>query len=365
MKVLHLLCELNPSGAETMLLCAASYFQAHGVQSEILATGEKIGVFAPSLVYAGYKIHHIPFKKHPGYFWAVFRLVKSANYDAVHIHSEQASFWVSLVLLLAGIPAKRCIRTLHATFAFSGNLRWRRGWQRKLLHYLGIPYIAISQSVQDTEAQCYGIPTTIIQNWYDSRRFVKTQDVDSVEARAALELRDSHFVVVTVGNCSAIKNHSALIEALSALNNPQIVYLHVGIEKDDSERQLAQQLGIEQQIRFLGQQNNILPFLQAADLFIMPSSYEGFGIAAIEAIATEMPILLSNVPGLKDFAEQFKGIHYCGTDPESMRSAIELIMAIPRQSLRSETQGNMFRAQQRYGIERGVNEYLFFYKGQA
>ena len=103
MKVLHILCELNPSGAETMLLCAAPTMQEYGIQSEILATGNIPGVFADTLENAGYKIHHIPFRKNIQFFISLYRLLKKENYDSVQIHTEQASFWITLVLSLIHI----------------------------------------------------------------------------------------------------------------------------------------------------------------------------------------------------------------------------------------------------------------------
>ena len=115
MKVLHILGELNPSGAETMLLSAAPYMQAQGINSEILATGANVGVFAETLMGAGFKLHHIPFRKSFNYFIDLYRLFTEEKYDSIHVHSEQGSFWVILIALLSGLPAKRCIKTIHAT----------------------------------------------------------------------------------------------------------------------------------------------------------------------------------------------------------------------------------------------------------
>lgn len=345
-----------------MLLCAASYLQEQGIEGEILATGNKPGVFSDTLKNAGYKIHHIPFRKNIQYFISIYLLLKKQCYDCIHIHTEQGSFWVTLVLLLAGIPAKRCVRTIHATFQFTGNLGWRRSWQRQLLSNLGVPHIAISKSVQDAELKYFKIKSEIIQNWYDSHRFIKTNDLQHLSARRELSLSVTDFVIVTVGNCSLIKNHSSLIRAIAKLDNRNIVYLHIGIEQDTSEQDLAANLGISQQIRFLGIQNNILPFLQAADLYVMPSTYEGFGIAAIEAIATEIPVLLSRVPGLKDFAQIFNGLYYCEPTVESVQEALQKIINTPKNNLRLATANNTKQAELRFGISRGVSEYITYYK---
>lgn len=362
MKVLHILCELNPSGAETMLLCASPYMQERGIQSEILSTGHTPGLFANTLENAGYKIHHIPFRKSPHYFISLYRLLKKQSYDSIQVHTEQASFWVIMVILFSGIPARHCIRTIHSTFPFTGYLGWRRAWQRQLLSYLGVPHIAISKSVQEIELKHFKLKTDVIQNWYDSNRFVKTSDLQRSISRQKMNISANNFVLVTVGNCSLIKNHSALIKAIANLGNKTIVYLHIGIEKDADEQDLAKALGIRDQIRFLGLQSDILPFLQAADLFVMPSTFEGFGISAIEAIATELPVLLTRVPGLIDFVDIFNGLHYCEPTAKALEKALEKIINIPKEQLDLATLKNAKEAEQRFGIIRGASAYIAYFQ---
>ncbi|WP_050855601.1 glycosyltransferase family 4 protein [Gillisia limnaea] len=78
-------------------------------------------------------------------------------------------------------------------------------------------------------------------------------------------------------------------------------FLHIGsgsLEK--VEKELAKSLGIEEKIYFLGVQKEIRDFLIASDLFVMTSKYEGLGIAAVEAMACKLPIILYDVSGLRD-----------------------------------------------------------------
>ena len=362
MKVLHILCELNPSGAETMLLSAAPFLQNQNIHSEILSTGTNVGIFAETLNQAGYKIHHIPFRKSVNYFINLYQLFTKEKYDSIHVHTEQGSFWVTIIALLSRLPAKRCVKTIHATFQFTGNLRWRRAWQRQLLSFLGIPHIAISKSVQDTELKYFGIKTEIIPNWYDSTRFTKTADLAYKSNRQLLNLTDDQFVIVTVGNCATVKNHTALIEAIAKLDNNNVVYLHIGKENDCNEQDSAKNLGINNQVNFLGIQNNILPFLQAADLYVMPSLVEGFGIAALEAIATEIPILLTNVPGLSNFNKIFNGLHYCEPDADAIKNALEIILKTPKANLRASCHNTSKLAKLNFGIDKSVSAYISHYK---
>jgi len=362
MKVLHILSELKPSGAEVMLYAAGPLLKDYGITGEILATGPQPGCYAGQLASSGYTVQHIPFSKNPAFFLALLKMLKTNKYDVVHLHTEGANFWIGLVAL---ISAKRCIRTIHSNFPFTGYLGWRRKWQRRLLNRLGLPHVAIAQSVHDTEYKHFGLQTQIIPNWYNSLRFTKTTAAKHVSARQKLNIPDNHFVLVSIGNCSPVKNHGALIEAIAKLDQNNIVYLHIGIEKDNCEQELAKNLGIESLIRFEGMQADVLPYLQAADLFVMPSTYEGFSIAALEAIATGLPALLSEVNGLSDLANFFSGLYYCQPTADSLSEALGKIIKIPVPELKAKAIENPVKAEQLFGINRGMTSYINSYKNAS
>ncbi|MDD2800012.1 MAG: glycosyltransferase [Methylococcales bacterium] len=359
MKVLHILNELSPSGAEVMLYSAGPLLKDYSITGEILSTGQQKGRYAEHLANAGYTIHHIPFSKSPAFFLALYSLLKTNAYDVVHLHTERANFWLGLVAL---ITTKRCIRTIHSNFPFTGFLGWKRKWQRRLLNRLGLSHIAISPSVHDTEYKFYQLPTQIIPNWYNSLHFTKTTETQYTCARQQLNIPENHFVLVSIGNCSSVKNHPALIEALAKLNQPNIVYLHVGIEKDNSEQELAEKLGIKDLIMFKGMQSDVLPYLQAADLFVMCSTYEGFSIAALEAIATGLPALLTQVNGLSDLTSFFDGLHYCQPTAESLSEALGIITKNSVSDLKAKALKNSEKAEQLFGIKQGLTSYVNTYR---
>ena len=115
-KVLHVLNALKHSGAEVMLQLAFERFNANGLESHILSTGDKIGEYATILEQTGYRIHHIPFRKTPLFFAQVWNLLKKEHFNVVHIHTERAFFWLVLVAKLASVPT--VARTFHGVFLF-------------------------------------------------------------------------------------------------------------------------------------------------------------------------------------------------------------------------------------------------------
>lgn len=362
LRVLHVLGELKPSGAETMLVAAAPLFRAAGVELEVLSTGATTGPYAARFEAAGYRLHHIPFSRSPGFFLRVRQRMRTGNYDVIHLHVEAANFWFGLAARSVRGPV--VVRTVHNAFAFTGNLQWRRGLQRRLLDRMGVRHVAISASVRDTEQRHYRLPTTLIWNWYDSLRFTETIAEARAAARDRFGLAEKDFVIASIGNCSPIKNHTAVIEALSMLPAAaRPVYLHAGIEEAGApERELARALGVVDRIRFLGGVGDVLPMLQAADAYVMPSMFEGFGIAAIEALGTGLPALFSDVAGLRDFRADFPHLVYGGTQARDVATGIETLMRMPPEMRARIRTDYPAIARRRFGMERGVNEYLALYR---
>lgn len=363
LRVLHVLGELRPSGAEAMLLAAAPVFAEHGVRGEILSTGAAPGPFAPLLAQAGYRIRHIPFAKSPGFFVAVRRLMRE-DWDVVHLHTERANFWLGLTARLG--LRHRVLRTIHNGFAFAGGLRLRRGLQRRLLQRMAVCHVAISESVRDIERRHFGLSTEVVPNWYDSRRFRQVAPAQRERARAALALEED-MVLVAIGNCSPVKNHTALIEAIALLPaSARPVLLHVGTEEHDHpERALARRLGLAERVRFLGPLPDVGAALHAADLFVMPSLYEGFGVAAVEALATGLPAILADCPGLRDFRERFPGLQYCAPDAASLHAALRRMLDLDPAQRAGLAEDYPEIAEREYGLERGVLRYIRMYRGDA
>lgn len=361
-RVLHILAELNPSGAETMLKTAGSEWDQHRVSCEVLSTGAAPGIFADKLERAGYVIHYIAFKRSPLFFWRVFRLLRIGHYDVVHIHREGASFWLGLTAV--AVQSTRVIRTIHSNFEYTGLLRFQRSLQRLLLRQLGVIHVAISPGVQKTEWLRFRNSTKVIRNWYDSARFVPPHATQRREARAFFGFSDSEFVLITVGNCSTVKNHAVVIEAIGTLTDfEDIRYLHVGKEQENNERELARILRIEDKIIFAGALDDVQVALYAADVFVMPSLYEGLGIAALEALATGLPAILANVRGLEDLKADYPGIVYVVPEVEALRDAIERLMVSKESQRRAVAKKYPVISEKLYGCQRGVREYAQLYAG--
>ena len=362
MKVLHILAELRPSGAEVMLKIAAPYWCKNDYEMSVLSTGEDIGTYSNILNEVGYKIYHIPFQKSFGFFNALRRLIVQEAFDVVHIHTERANFYYGILCKHVGVPA--IIRTIHSVFNFQGRLKTTRMFQRWFLRAIGIKQVSIGTSVQENEIKTFKNPTTLISNWYDDQRFYPVSLDQKMLIRKELNIIDSQVVIVSVGNCSSVKNHHAIIEALANLEkNDKVIYLHIGEEDaEQTERHLAKRLNLLDQIHFLGFQEDIRPYLWAADIFLMPSLYEGLGIAAVEAMAAGLPCILSDVPGLKDFKGIIPGIIFTTPTKEGIKTSVEELSKKNLYDLLKLGSVNSEIVKKYWGVEQNCQKYLDLYK---
>src|SRR5690606_26442738 len=120
-------------------------------------------------------------------------------------------------------------------------------------------------------------PTLRIDNWLGPE-FRPPSLEERSAARAGYQLADDALVIASIGNCSKVKNHGAILEALPAIvgaTHRPVVYLHAGSGDEEAhERELARELLLSAEVRFLGTVRDVRPMLWAADVFCMPSLHE-------------------------------------------------------------------------------------------
>jgi glycosyltransferase involved in cell wall biosynthesis len=307
MKILHVLNELKYSGAEVMYVSAAEEFKKLGYELYVVNTASKLGEYSSHFKEAGYEILHWPFKKNGlfnliKYIQSVISFLKNEKIDIVHIHRADMYLTMSFCAQIAGCKS---IYTFHNVFPsnwYSYHLHILQRWGAKKL--LNCTFQTISNSVYLHEKNYYYNNTILVYNWYDSKLFFPASKTEKSQVRGDLGLPLDALVIISIGGCSHIKRHSDIIKSLPKVINmfPNSVYLHLGEgEELNHEIQLANDLGVNNNVRFEGNKSYVRQYLVASDIYIMPSKHEGIPITAIEALACKIPAILYDVPGLRDF----------------------------------------------------------------
>jgi GT2 family glycosyltransferase/glycosyltransferase involved in cell wall biosynthesis len=363
LRVLHVFSELRYSGGEVMMHVASNLWADHNVTCEIVAIADVIGPYTNNLLAAGYRIHRLS-PSGPQLLTSFPRLLRTVKPDIVHIHVEQANFWLALEALSCGVQV---VQTVHNCFNFKGALRIERIIQRRIAGMLGVKYIAIGPSVALNEWRNFQNTTEIIWNWCDLDKFSPTTISERTNAREALNLDDNDQVLVSVGNCWSFKNHESILRAMSKETiSSNVIYLHVGdhgVDVGVAERKLAAELGLGDRARFLGTLDDVRQVLHAADLFVMPSHYEGLGMSAVEAIATGTPMLVSAVAGLRDIAALNNAIDTVEVEPLVLSKAIARCLS--RKDREQRSKSLRATAERWFSPARGVAQYADLYRASG
>ena len=346
--VTHVLGELRPSGAEMMILDAVSWFAEHGIRTRVLATGAAVGPMAAEFAAKGVDVVHVPFDGKPSFLLRLCREVPSES--VAHVHTERASFWVCMALKLR---RAHVTRSIHSVFGFSGCLRARRLIQRRLLKLAGVEFVSIHDQVRENERERFWLSTRVIRN-FSGEKFTRQQHTLAGQQPSRL---------VSVGNCGAPKNHEVILEALALLRSRGQAwhYEHVGAEDQSvvDERDLANRLGLASSVDFRGQADPVEALLRA-DVFVMPSHYEGLGIAALEAITLGIPVLLADSPGLRAFKEA-PGLWWCPPEPMSIAEQLSSIRATSADELAMRASAARAWALEEFSRDRSLQAWLDVY----
>lgn len=144
--------------------------------------------------------------------------------------------------------------------------------------------------------------------------FIKSKN-NIQNKRAELEIDDKDIVLVAVGRLDKNKNISTLIKALSILNDTKFHLLLCG-DGDESNnlKELAKELNIEKQIHFLGFRSDVGSILQCSDIYVMSSYREGLSRSIMEAMACELPCVVSGIRGNVDLIGNKNGGFLCNPD---------------------------------------------------
>lgn len=220
---------------------------------------------------------------------------------------------------------------LYTQFCHTAYLRdhWQetrppglRGWARWLDHkfhalleppvyrraeHVVVPSRGLGRELQATHQADMNGEIHVIVNAVDVATMQRPPDFDRDAQRQELGFSpdDLALVFVAAGHFER-KGLPLLLDAIAAVNDPHVKLLVVG-GMDSTLRAFhhqADDLGLHDQVHFVGMQQDIRPYLWAADLFAFPSSYETFSLVAFEAAAAGLPLLVSHLHGVEELLRE-------------------------------------------------------------
>ena len=297
--VLHIMNGAVSGGISSVVLNYYNYIDREQIHFDCAVNNSNLGPNGLCLKELGCVFFELPLKsKHPFlYAKKLTDIINKGKYDVIHIHSNEYSIYTLILAKICGVK----IRIVHAhTARYSKNpiTKLRLALAHFFIPFLSTNMIACTEEVGKSIFGRNVLKNNkfyILKNAIPVKHFSFNKSSRN-EIRDMLDINDC-FVIGCVGNLNKVKNHeySLRIEKYIHQIIPNSVLLVIGAGELENElKHLAKNLKIEKNVIFLGRRTDVNLLLQGIDAFIMPSFYEGFGIAALEAATSGLPIYLSN-----------------------------------------------------------------------
>lgn len=296
-RILQIMGKVVGGGVESVILNYYMHIDHAKFDFDFVVDGEPLPYLKKIVKQYGGNIYCItPYEKNIiRYTQEIYRIVKKGNYDIVHSNMNAMSGFSLFAAKMAG--AKIRILHNHTTANKGEGLRTVAKYLLRpfaklfATHYCACSEMAAKWMYGDNWKQC----CHIIYNAIDLSKFTYNLEIRK-QMRDRLCLKPDQLVVGHVGRFMYQKNHEFLVKCFYQLLKERKDAILLLIGDGPLRREIEQevcQLGIRKNVYFLGVQNNVNEWMQAMDVFVFPSWYEGLGMVAIEAQASGLPVLSS------------------------------------------------------------------------
>lgn len=292
-RVLHVVTYMGRGGLETMIMNYYRKIDRSKVQFDFLVHRDFEADYDNEIKLLGGNIYRVlplnPFS--PQYYRSLNEFFSAHKYDIVHSHLDCLSAYPLRI-------AKKYGAKIRIAHAHNRNQDKNLKYIVKLISKPLMPYYATHLLACSQEAGRWMFPKhkfIVMKNAIDANTFVYSLEKEH-NIRTVLGVGE-RFVIGHIGRFSPQKNHGFLVSVFKAIveREPDAILLLIGSGDGQCEiKKQVQLFGLETNVLFLGSRDDIPDLLQAMNVFVFPSLYEGLGIAAIEAQAAGVPCILSD-----------------------------------------------------------------------
>jgi len=285
--------------------------------------------------------------------------------DVVHVHyaiPHAASAYLAKQMLGPGPGGLRTLTTLHGTDITLVGMMPSFYEITRFSIAMSDGITAVSNFLRDETVNEFKVdaPIDVIHNFVDSEEFKPPGD-PHIKKRLA---PNGERIVIHVSNFRKVKNIPTVLEVFYEVRKEvpaRLVLVGDGPEIEATERRAAE-LEMSEDVVFMGDQEYIAEILPAGDVFLLPSEHESFGLAALEAMSCEVPVVGSRVGGLHEVVSDGETGFLC--DPHDVGCMTKLILSLLNNEEHRRKMGERSRerAIREFGRDRIVRQYLDVYR---
>ena len=358
------------SGAVATELGIALAGRGHEVHFITYKQPFRLPAFQPRIYFHEVDVGRYPLFEYPPYDLALavrmHEVVRSHRLDLLHVHyaiPHATSAWIAREMLEQSGSGIRIITTLHGTDITIV-------WQDPSFHAITKFSIeksdhltAVSQYLrEETERAfgCAGCQVQVIHNFIDPGIYDRSRYSTALRT----QLYGDRRVLMHVSNFRPVKRVLDVIRVFAqvhAVIPSALVMVGDGPDRLAAEEE-SRALGLGESVSFLGKLDSVAPLLAGADLFLLPSQNESFGLSALEALACGVPVIATHSGGIVEVVKAGATGALCAVgDVDGMaRAAIEILRDEARWKAMSAAAAADARA--RFGLNEIVGQYEALYR---
>ena len=358
------------SGAMATELGIALAARGHEVHFITYQQPFRLPSFLPRIFFHEVEVGRYPLFEYPPYDLALavrmHEVVRDQQLDLIHCHyaiPHATSAWIAREMLRAQGSDLRVVTTLHGTdITIVG--------QDPSFH--AITKFSIERSDRITAVSeylrketvaafgCTGCQVEVIHNFVDPTVY----DRAAYPHALAPLVGSDRKILIHISNFRAVKRVRDVVRVFARVRREMpsvLVMVGDGPERVDAEQE-ARQLGVEHEVHFLGKIETVAPLLASADLFLLPSQSESFGLSALEALASGVPVVASRAGGLPEVVRDGETGALCAIgDVEGMAGAAAHILGDPAR-WRTMSGAAAADARERFALDAVVSRYEALYE---
>ncbi|MBI5997585.1 glycosyltransferase [Clostridium perfringens] len=360
MRILYVINSLHMAGAEKLTLDLAKLGKSKNIVIDIYVlnnsdTNLKLEAKNNNINIFNCGTNSYRSIKH--FFW----LIKYKDkYDVIHSHLSYSQYYVALIRLLD--KNKKLITTEHSTF----NERRKYKIFKVIEKWLYSAYDNIVVINNDNKASMIKWQSSIsdkiivISNGIDVKKFINGKK-ERINEGILIKNKKSQKILM-VAAFRKEKNHEIIVNAMNKLDDNKVLIL-VGTGPEEyinNIKCLIDKNGINSRVFLLGERTDVEDIMKCCDLFVLPSRWEGFGLVVAEAMASGLPVVASNVQGVREVVGDC-GLLFENENIQDLIGKINRIFTMSKEERKILT--DMARKRSlKYSIENTFEKYLDLYK---
>jgi glycosyltransferase involved in cell wall biosynthesis len=356
---------MQPGGVEMRLLDVMRHLSPPEFFVDVCTLSGLAGSLDAAVHACGGRVIPLPLAaRFPARF---LRLLREGSYDVVHSHVMYASGAILALAALAGKPVR--IAHIHNTHDSRRRTR-RRQFQVLVLRHLTDRYathiVGCAEGVMNaawhagwrSDPRCH-----VVYYGIDMAPFQVPHERERVRAELDVPIDEPLYIHIGNERLGDPKNHGRLLAIFAAiqrrLHSSWLVLVGGGNDRPDGHTaQAIHQLSIPSRVLRLGMRHDVPRLLNAADALLLPSRWEGLPGAVLEACAAGVPVLASDLPGVREIAQRLPAVRslpLSASDDDWAMAAMALLNDVSVHRL-AESAADTFRASV-FHVDRAVEAY--------